>query len=373
MYCKWHTTSIGMNILQILPQLNYGGVETGVIDLARYVTRHNHKSVVVSSGGRLVDRLEAEGSKHYQLPVNERSVVSIARVAAQLIGIIRQERIDVVHARSWLPPVSAFIAAKKTGRAFVTTVHSHYRTFPKRVCAGLGDYIICPSMATAQFYESHFHLPNRTLTVVHRGIDMEAITFIDPAAKEQDTIRIGIIGRIVPVKGQVLFLQAMSRVIATIPHCKFLIVGDLVTADQVYLRAVRRAVSDLGLSDYVEFLGLQDDVSAILSQLHVAVSASVGPESFGRAVVEAQVAGVPVVATRIGAIPEIIIDNETGLLVDIESPDAMAAAVTTIVQNPDLGSYLARNAYQRVKEKFTLEMMATKTLEVYARALAGDK
>ncbi len=99
-----------MNILQILPELNVGGVETGTVDLARELVRLGHKAVVVSSGGALVTELESAGAVHYTLPVDEKSLLTVMRSIRTLAGIITKERIDIVHARSRVPAWVAFFA-----------------------------------------------------------------------------------------------------------------------------------------------------------------------------------------------------------------------------------------------------------------------
>src|SRR3989338_6362979 len=115
-----------MRILQILPELNVGGVETGTVDLAKYLTGHGHHSVVVSNGGALVEELEKNGTKHYQLPVHKKSVWNTLRLIKALHKIILQENIDVVHARSRVPAWVAFFACRKTKASLLTTCHGYY-------------------------------------------------------------------------------------------------------------------------------------------------------------------------------------------------------------------------------------------------------
>ena len=115
-----------MNILQVLPEMNVGGVETGTLDLAKYLVRLKHKAVVVSAGGALVKDLEALGVKHYQLAVHKKSLFSIIRAIPQLTDIIRKEEIDIVHARSRVPAWVAYFACRKTKAVFITTCHGYY-------------------------------------------------------------------------------------------------------------------------------------------------------------------------------------------------------------------------------------------------------
>ena len=86
-----------MNILQILPELNVGGVETGTVDLAKYLVAQGYKSVVVSNGGALVEKLEADGSKHYTLPVHKKNLLTMFLCIGKLVSIIQNEKIDIVN------------------------------------------------------------------------------------------------------------------------------------------------------------------------------------------------------------------------------------------------------------------------------------
>ena len=104
-----------MNILQILPELKVGGVERGVVDLARFLVKGDHKVVVVSGGGRLVKELDMIGARHYQLPVGRKNLFTMIKMTPRLINIIKSENIDIVHARSRVPAWIAFVACRVTG------------------------------------------------------------------------------------------------------------------------------------------------------------------------------------------------------------------------------------------------------------------
>ncbi len=103
-----------MNILQILPELNVGGVEAGTLELTRHLVRLGHKAVVVSSGGELLKELESFGAIHYQLPVHRKSVLTMIKMIPRLTEIIKKEKIDIVHARSRVPAWIAYFACRRT-------------------------------------------------------------------------------------------------------------------------------------------------------------------------------------------------------------------------------------------------------------------
>ena len=148
-----------MNILQILPELNVGGVETGTLDLAKYLVRSGHKAVVVSNGGELVKELESCGAIHYRLPVHKKSLLSIIRMVSRLSEIIRQERIDIVHARSRVPAWIAFFAARKTNTVFITTCHGYYKKHPLSEVMGWAKRVIVLSNVIARHMIDDFGVP----------------------------------------------------------------------------------------------------------------------------------------------------------------------------------------------------------------------
>ena len=111
-----------MRILQILPELNVGGVETGTVDLAKYLVEKGNYSVAVSNGGKLVKQLESAGTKHYNLPVHKKSLFTIYKSIKSLRKIIRKEKVDIVHARSRVPAWIAYFATRKTNASFVPVI-----------------------------------------------------------------------------------------------------------------------------------------------------------------------------------------------------------------------------------------------------------
>ena len=115
-----------MNILQVVPELNVGGVETGTVDFDKYLVCHGHKAVIISNGGQLVEGLEDIGAIHYCLPVHKKSLWTAIRMIKTLRAVICDEGIDLVHARSRVPAWIAYFACYKTKAVFITTCHGYY-------------------------------------------------------------------------------------------------------------------------------------------------------------------------------------------------------------------------------------------------------
>ncbi|MCM8797456.1 MAG: lipopolysaccharide heptosyltransferase II [Candidatus Omnitrophica bacterium] len=362
-----------MNILQILPELNVGGVETGTVDLARYLVRFGHKAVVVSNGGELVKMLESCGAKHYQLPVHKKSFFSIVKNIPALVDIIKKEEIDIVHARSRAPAWIAFFACRITGRVFITTCHGYYTRHFFSFVMGWAKRVIVLSNVIGRHMIDDFGVPNERIRMIPRSVDLTKFQFTYPDKKRNRYFNVGIIGRITPLKGHLYFIKAMAYVAKEIPDLKIWIIGDAPVSRQAYKEQIQILVKRLGLASCTQFLGTQRDIPQILSHLDAVVLSTVTHEAFGRVIIEAQAAGVPVVATSVGGVVDIIDDGRTGLLVPPREPLSMAEAVIKIYRQPLLAHVLAKNAYNKVKEKYNVELMVKSTLQVYEDALTTRK
>ncbi len=362
-----------MNILQILPELNVGGVETGTLDLAKYLVRSNHKAVVVSNGGELLKELESYGAIHYQLPVHKKSLLSIIKTIPRLVEIIKKEKIDIVHARSRVPAWIAYFAARRTHTVFITTCHGYYKKHLLSGVMGWAKRVIVLSNVIARHMIDDFGVPYERIKLVPRSVDLERFKYTSPDKKRRGEFNVGIIGRITPIKGHLHFIKAMAKVARSVPRLKIWIVGDAPASRQAYKEEIQVLVKRLGLWSYTEFLGTQRDIPEILSNLDLLVLATVTHEAFGRVIIEAQAVGVPVVATEVGGVVDIIENEKTGLLVPVADPTSMADAIIRIFKDKELARNLAENAYKKVREIYNVELMVKNTLDVYKDALSNFK
>ena len=360
-----------MNILQILPSLDVGGVETGTIDLARYAVLNGHKMVVVSNGGRLVKELDNLGVRHYTLPVDKKNIFNAVKMVGELRDIICKENIDILHARSRVPAWIAFFASKLTKKPFVTTAHGHYSKHIFSEVMGWGRFVIVASNVMARHMTHTFGVPHARIRFVPRGVDLAKFKFRDPVDSASNGFTIGMVSRITPLKGHPDFLKAASILSRTIPRLRVVIAGGVPKGKEKYLQELELLTRRLGLARTVEFIGTQGDVPAALKGLDVLVSATVTQEAFGRSIIEAQASGVPVVATRVGGIVDIIEDGVNGLLSNAEDPRDMAEAILKIYKDKKLQRSLAYEGRKNVEERFTVERMAKETLKVYEEALNG--
>ncbi len=362
-----------MNILQILPELNVGGVETGTLDLAKYLVKSGHKAVVISNGGEMVRELESFGAIHYQLPVHKKSIFTMVKTIPKLVEIIEKEKIDIVHARSRVPAWIAYFACRKTNRVFITTCHGYYKKHPFSFVMGWGRRVIVLSNVIARHMIDDFGTPHERLRLIPRSVDLEKFKYTSPDKKRKEEFNVGIIGRLTPIKGHLHFVKAMAYVARAVPRLKIWIIGDAPASKEAYKEQVQVLVKRLGLWHCTQFLGNQRDIPSILANLDLLVLATTTHEAFGRVIIEAQACGVPVVATRVGGVIDIIEDQKTGILVPPSDPASIAEAAIKIFKDVELSRTLAQNAYKKVKEKYNIELMAESTINVYKDALSNFK
>ena len=290
-----------MNVLQILPMLDVGGVETGTVDLSKELIKQGHNVIVVSSGGRMVKELGDINVRHIKLPVHKKSLFTVFRMIRRLEYILKEEHIDIVHARSRVPAIIAFFASRRADTSFITTAHGYYSTHLLSRIMGWGKFVIVASSIIGRHMIEDFGVPHERVRFVPRGVDLDKFRFKPVDLSQHKTeCKIGVVGRITPIKGHSFFLQAIARVVRIFPKAKILIVGDAPEGRPEYRDSLKRLTQQLGIEEVVEFLGSRHDIPRIMSELDLLVLPSVGQEAFGRVIIEAGASGVPVIATRIG-------------------------------------------------------------------------
>jgi lipopolysaccharide heptosyltransferase II len=281
--------------------------------------------------------------------------------------IIRNEDIDIVHARSRVPALIAYTACRLTNRIFLTTAHGYYRKHFLSKVMGWGRFVIVPSNAIAKHMVSDFGVPYERIRFIPRGVDIAKFKFRAPQTRPSKTFTVGMVSRITPLKGHVYFIKAISLLRRHIPNLKVIIAGS--AAKDKYMGDLEMLTRRLGLTKTVEFLGSQDDVPSIMRRLDCLVSATTTPEAFGRAIVEAEASGVPVVSTRVGGVVDIIEDMKTGLFCNVQDPKDMADKILKLYKDEGLQMNLALAARKRVEGNFNLDMMTARTLAVYEESL----
>ncbi|QTN31339.1 glycosyltransferase family 4 protein [Akkermansiaceae bacterium] len=366
-----------MKVMQVLPELNSGGVERGTLEVAGFLVKHGHEAVVVSNGGRLVEALEHSGARHIAMPVHRKSLGSLFH-ARPFRRLLEKEKPDILHFRSRVPGWISWLAWRKmdpeTRPRLVSTVHGFYSVNRYSAVMTKGERVIAVSECIRQYIQENYPaVPESRITVIHRGIEPGAY----PAGYRPDAAWLSewesrhpelegktlflLPGRITRLKGHGDFF----KLIAALEGVHGLVAGDTHPKKKAYLGELREKLAELGMQDRVTFLGHRSDVREVMAVSDVVCALSQQPESFGRTVLEAMALGKPVLGYDCGGVGELLTHvfpegkvplGDTGRLI------ATAKAILASKPKP----LLAEGMY-------TLEAMCRDTLDLYADLLKSTR
>lgn len=374
-----------VTILQVLPALGgSGGVERGTVEIAGCIAKRGWRSLVASNGGERLHQLSRAGAEHFALPLHSKNPLTMYANIGRLEKLIREQGVDIVHARSRAPAWSAYYACLRTGTPFITTFHGTYGAasgFKRAYNAVMvkGERIIAISSFIAGHLKQLYGAASDKIRVIHRGVDTDSFDQAKVSAErvvklahawrlEEGFPVVMLPGRLTRWKGQTLFIEAVAQLGRKDIRCV------LVGSDQGrsgYRKELERLIERNGLNSVVRIVDHCDDMPAAYMLSDVVVSASTDPEAFGRIVTEAQALGRLVVAPDHGGARETIIPGETGWLVKPGDRDALAKALADALALDHEGRQaIAERAVANVHAHFSKEAMCAKTLAVYEEVLA---
>lgn len=368
-----------MKVLQILPELNAGGVERTTLEIAQALNVSGFQPHVCSNGGRMQAGFSAYNTVHHTFNIGSKNPLHLRRNTQALIDIIKAHEIDLVHARSRAPAWPAHAAAKATGKPFVTTYHGIYNAksrAKKRYNAIMakGDIIIANSNYTKNHIQTQHGIRSENIRVIPRGVDMDLFDPARLAAEDRDRQRkvwnildgqkiILLPGRLTRWKGQVIAIKALAH----LPEeFGLILMGD----DQgrtKYVEELNNLTKVLKLEERVHLPGHSAEVAQALFASDIIIAPSIEPEAFGRVVAEAQAMGRPVIASAHGGPIETVVSGKTGLLCEVNNPPALAKAIETILTWKNYEPSFAR---AHVAKNFSKTQLQRKTLDVYRHLLA---
>ena len=384
-----------LSIMQVLPSLISGGVETGTVDIARALVQSGHRAIVVSSGGQMVAKLNDMGATHITLPVHSKNPIVMWQNAQKIKQLIRNEKIDVVHARSRAPAWSCYWATRSEQTPYITTFHGTYghKSRIKRWYNSVmlkSDITIAVSNFIAEHIAENYTEQLKTtplehaVKVIHRGIDIdkfnpastpsEAVLALRKAWDIPDNnIVIMLPGRLTRWKGHTFLIEALAKLEQDNITC--LLVGDNKDKDH-YFEELKALIHRHQLDTAVKMVGGCTNMPAAYSLADIVVSASTDPEAFGRVVCEAQAMKCLVVATKHGGSLENIAHEQQHLMCRVSDSEAMANSIRSGLalcqtEHAALKNSIVNASREHIKHNFTLELMCRDTLSVYNQVLAN--
>jgi glycosyltransferase involved in cell wall biosynthesis len=340
-----------------------GGGQQCLLDLLPAVVDRGWSAVVAAPGaGPLFERARFAGAETATIELGPYAsghktaadTVRFLSDTGRLRDWIDRQDADLIYLSAPRPLVAAALGAR--GRPVI--FHAQH-FFGRKYAISVANWAIRRARATViadSKYVAAQYTPER-LHIVYNGV-IEI-----PFTPHEFKRRIGIIGRIAPMKGQTDFLRAAACIATQWPDARFVICGEPMFSGDQYMEEVRRLVADLP----VDFLGWRDDIGAVLTGLDMLVVPSTAAEATTRVILEAFSAGVPVVAYSIGGIPEIVHDGEDGFLVPECEPAALARKILAVA-GTDLPS-VAERARQEYERNYTVERYREQIIAIIAACL----
>lgn len=356
-----------MKILLITTHLEYGGISSYTVSLAKALAADGHKVWCASSGGVFTAQLKKNNIAHLTIPIRTKSELSpfLFLCCSRLAALIRQESIDIIHAQTRVAQVLAAALSRQTQVPFVTTCHGFYRmNIGRQLFPCWGEKVIAISEAVGKHLLLDFYVPQKKIAMIPNGIDVDMFRVSPQRNDENHPDRtVGIIARLSPIKGHVYLIEAMAQVVREFPDARLFIFGQ---GNIKY--SLVNAAEKFKVIEKVLFLPAISNPAEVLREIDIFVMPSLD-EGLGLSLLEAQASGIPVVASNVGGIPTVVRNEISGLLVPPRDAQALAGAIMRIMDDKKLAMRLGGRGRADVMEKFNVKFMAKKVEEVYAEVV----
>lgn len=369
----WPSLSVAPAVFLMAHKLDVGGTQRHLSQVAAALSqrRFNVYLGCNSAQGYFGEKLTAEWDiAEFGLGRGFFSRKAVSSTLA-LARYLRQSRIDIAHSFSFYSNLMMIPAARMAGVPVVIGSHrqlgdllSKFKFRSQIAAFELCDRVVCNSIATATQLIVEGLLPSKAVVLPNGvGPQIFAVGKTRTHCSGGGEIKVGMIARMSAPKDHDLFLAAAARLCKATRHIQFFLAGDGPERPRL-----QKVAEQMGLKDRVTFLGQCSDVAHLLSTFDISVLVS-NSESAPNSVTEAMAAGLPVIATRVGGIPEIISEGETGLLVSPGDAAQLADAIEFLADNPEARVRMGKNSYAHAIEHFSMDRMSDLYEQLYRRGL----
>ena len=373
-------------IVQILPALNTGGVERGVVEISKALIDNDFRSIVVSSGGHMVPQLKRNGTIHYQLDVQTKNPFKWCKVRGQLKVILENEKVDLIHLCSRAPAWIAFPLGSTLNVPILTSVHMRFRrsNFLKKYYNSIltkGNSIIAISKHIEDSIKKSFPKVSNKIKIIHRGVDLDLFNpaNIKPARiiaqskllNLKDNLPVIIMAaRPAMWKGYLSLIKALSKVDENY-QCVLIGAGD---GSRKFQDILIKQIVKFNLETKVKLVKSSRDIQASLILGDIIIMPSVTPEPFGRIILEAQALGKIPIAFDHGGASETIINGKNGFLAEPLSIQSLSEKISLAlsletIKREKMGDY----SKKFVSKNFSHDRMCKLTLSLYKQCIAEYK
>ena len=370
-----------MKILHIISSGGMYGAEAVIVNMSRTLTEGPHTSILGVFSNAPNPNLELHQAAA-RLSIESHLIPCDGQIDRSAIAAIRQLAIqtgaDIVHAHGFKADLYCYFALRHTHTPLISTCHTWYDNNPLVTFYGVVDRralrhfdaVVAVSDEVKQRLLKAGVSPNK-IHIIRNGIDLQPFDNIRPSLRDdanpdQPSI-VGLVGRLSIEKGVDIFLRAAARVLTELPSTKFLIIGDGPDRDKL-----EDLIDELNLRPSVSMLGRREDMPAVYASLDIMVSSS-RQEGLPMAILEGMASSRPLIATAVGEVPTVVLDNQNGILLPPEDPGILATAITSLLRNPAERQRLGTAARKRIEDEFSAARMTADYLRVYQQAIAAKE
>jgi len=374
------THSLKMNKVRKILHLNntssIGGAEQVILDLAAFTDPGKFRSyVTVLREGELVSEMRKRDIRFLWL--KESTQVYDYKFLKNITQLVKESRIDLIHSHTWGTDFYGYWASKILGVPMLATVHNRYYIFGKwtrrlsyKVLISHVQKIVAVSKDIQNLLKEDLKLLPQKIKLIYNGIDtskFEKKFDQEKLRKELNLLKedliLGNVGNLREVKDHHTLILSFSKVSPFFPQAKLLIIGEgELKSNLLKLRA------ELGLENKVSLLGHRDDIPSLLNLMDVFILSS-RLEGCSISILEAMASGKPVIATRVGGNPELVLEGKTGFLVPSAEPEKLAETIIQLLKDEKLRKKMGEEGRKRVMEKFSKESMVKNYEELYSQIL----
>ncbi len=376
-------------ILQIIPNMEIGGAEKTVIEITGFLKQKKISSLVLTSGGKLINNLYDNDVEVIKLPIDNKNPLYIFKNIFLFMKIFREKKINLVHVRSRAPAWSAIFAAKIVGIPVLTTWHGHvknssiFKKFYNSIMLK-GDAVIANSSYTAKKISEIYNISIDKIDIISRGVNVETFEKSKFSNNEVQEIKklwevddnnkvILFPARLTKWKGHLVTIEAINLLKNEnfFDQTYFIFAGEKKGAEK-YLKKLVKSIEKYELKKNIKLVERIENMPLAYQAADIILAPSIEPEPFGRIPIEAQAAGKIIIASDHGAVKDTIIDgnNFTGFKVKPNEPASLSDAIkkSILISDEELVK-IKKRGILNIKNNFSLETMCKKTLEVYERLL----
>ena len=366
-----------LKVLHLTTHFNTGGISSYILGLVKPLKNIGVEFCVASSLGDLSGKLKESGANFFPLNIQTKTELNPKLLFAlfQLIPLIRNEKIDLIHAHTRITQVLGRVASLLTSVPLITTCHGFYkRRLGRKLFPCWGKKVIAISDAVKKHLEEDFKVPSAKIQMIHNSIDLESfdreyrshkpVNVRNKYGFKSEDFVICVIARLIKEKGQIFLIEAMRHLVSTFPNLKLLIVGS--GRDE---KKLKDEVLRFGLLRHVIFAGKEQNVTIPLAACDLFVHPAIWREAFGISIIEAMAASKPVISTSSWALYDRVKDVGVGLYVKPGDSLELQDAIKNILQDPERAKRLGQAGRVLVECGFSTKQLAYDFFKLYKENL----